>query len=316
MKLRLISISFRLFIFSTITIVLFSCKHSAHVPEPPADAESIRRMQKLGLFLSKFKMLPKRLQQLDFINTDSTLIKIDNPADTGFIGYGAAYGMLADTSRFYALLWYSSDADQAGLKLTTINKTGKKLDEQWLTISFPGDDCGYDWQGAAFLKPDGTIFIRDSTVTYDCDNGIPPESDRNHEIDTMDVKISPSGKIEFSEIRRTVLDKAPEISGGWWQPHNAGNKFIFNANNTFCKGYVGLNKPHITGTYTFHGLNGVLTFNDWQQMDLRYCPGPPDKKYAEGIWIYNEKLKHNSKTYYADSTWFVREQGQCSCSGQ
>jgi hypothetical protein len=193
-----------------LVLILFlyaSCNNSASKSKSTnSRTGSTGRKPGLSHFLSKFRLLPAENLRLEFIMSDTNYVPLHEATDTLFTGYGFAYGMLNDTSRFYGLLWYSSGADMPGLKLTTFNKLGEKMDEQWLTKDFPGDDCGHEWYGYVFIKPDMTILMRDSIVTYDCDNGIPPRSTWKHQLDSTDAKVRTNGEIEFSKTRQTQID--------------------------------------------------------------------------------------------------------------
>ena len=171
--------------------------------------DSVTRKAGLAPFLSKFKILPNEVLKLNFDGYDTSLTKLDAGSDdTLFIpncAMGLSYGILADTSKFYALLWYAG-VENGALEFTTLDKKGNRIDERQPATGLYGSDCGYYWFGKVFIRKDMTILTRDSLVTFNCDSGVPPETFWKHELDSMDGSINQYGKIIFGKVRQTKLD--------------------------------------------------------------------------------------------------------------
>ena len=193
--------------------ILNSCNRTNtaanHLQVASSNEELETRKREFPKFLSKFRMLPKKEFELSPTGIDTSLATLDDDSsDTLFINYnnGAPiYGMLADTSKFYALLWYAM-VENGALTLTVIDKAGNKLDEKQLFTGLYGWDCGYNWYGRIFVKKDMSIVLRDSIIIFECDSGIPPESTWKRELDSVDVTIIPNGKLQFSKVRQTKLN--------------------------------------------------------------------------------------------------------------
>jgi len=215
-------------VFLAITLFIFySCSNSpqsAPVPATaPAAAGAVINTVKADLpikdFIKKFKIVPfpfyylgwarneyytSRSFELNFNSTDSLFYeKADGPV------YG--YAMLADTSKFYSLIFFGT-ADDIFPVLVTYSKTGKQLSRETLIVHGCGSDCGLKYCSyTAQINKDLGIYIAD-TVKYEgmCDSAdnITPNSDstfiyaKRGQVDkTGTIKLGEEATQRFKGIR-------------------------------------------------------------------------------------------------------------------
>ena len=189
--------------------VLFSCGNE---PKPSNDVVVVKEEQPalpIREFIKKFRIIQtpffyqnaqnERLQSQSFeLKNNSIDTLFHNVPDNAPV-YG--YGMLADTSGFYSLI-YLQAADDLYPVLYTYSKTGKLLSEESLIVRGCGSDCGLKYcSSTAFINKDLSIYMAD-TAYYEgmCDTAgnYSPNSDSTF-IYSKTGSVDKSGKIKMSE---------------------------------------------------------------------------------------------------------------------
>jgi hypothetical protein len=132
---------------------------------------------------------------------DTLFYKIENDE----IVYG--YGLLADTSNYYSLLYFGQ-ADDIYPMLATYSKKGQLISKSNLLVNGCGSDCGLKYCSySALIKKDFSIYIAD-TAKYEgiCDSlgNYSPNSDSTF-INSKTGKIDKSGNIKLeAETRQSI----------------------------------------------------------------------------------------------------------------
>ena len=131
---------------------------------------------------------------MNFNSTDSLFYKReDGPV------YG--YALLADTSKFYSLIYFGTAEDIYPV-LVTFSKTGKQLNKETLIVHGCGSDCGLKYCSyTAQINKDLGIYIAD-TLKYEgmCDSAdhFNPNSDSTF-IFAKTGQVDRSGTIKLGE---------------------------------------------------------------------------------------------------------------------
>jgi hypothetical protein len=201
--------------------LLFSCGNEPKTK--PANEVVTVKDEQPGLpikeFIKKFKIIQTPFRYFGGNagqNYESQLFELKkNSIDTLFhpvpsdaAAYG--FGMLADTSNFYSLIYFHS-ADALYPVLYTYSKSGKLIGEESLIVRGCGSDCGMSYcSSTAYINKDLSIYMAD-TLHYeencdDADNVIPVDSTF---IFSKTGSIDKSGKIKMSEEKeqRTATKK-------------------------------------------------------------------------------------------------------------
>lgn len=120
-------------------------------------------------FLSKYRILalPLIVKRCEFSPVQSQLPELNQNSDTLFIRNGSSnfcYGLLADTSKFYAVLTMAP-GDCFGPLLTTFTKDGKRISKAGIDIGRCG--FGEDFICSEFMKinESGEIYVADTIST-------------------------------------------------------------------------------------------------------------------------------------------------------
>jgi hypothetical protein len=195
-----------LFAFSL--FLLFSCGNE---PKPANDVVVVKEEEPalpIRAFIKKFKIIQtpffyqnaqnEQLQSQSFeLKNNSIDTLFHNVPDDAAV-YG--YGMLADTSKFYSLIYLQS-ADDLYPVLYTYSKAGKLLSEESLIVRGCGSDCGLKYcSSTAYINKDLSIYMAD-TLYYEghCEHGddfVPGDSTF---IYSKTGSIGKSGKIQMSK---------------------------------------------------------------------------------------------------------------------
>lgn len=156
-------------------LVLFSC---ANNPQSPAGAvvESEQPTLPIRDFIKKFRIIQPPFYYLGWMENDRYLrqsfVLKKNSIDTMFYKlpdddlpvYG--YGMLADTSAFYSLIYFET-ADDNYPVLVTYSKSGQQIGEQGLVVRGCGSDCGLKYCSyTAQIDKNYSIYLAD-TLHYE-----------------------------------------------------------------------------------------------------------------------------------------------------
>ena len=168
------------------------------------------KINSLKTLINSVPLLPNDTYTLSFeLPVNAKLYQVKEGTDDTLFFYPmtAVYGLLPDTSKFYSFLSYAP-IENGALTLTNIDKTGKVLDSKQLSTDQYGSGCGYEWFGQVFVRTNAKFLMRDSLITYNCDSiGPLPEEYWKHEIITRTAENSEDGRITFSEIKRTTVNK-------------------------------------------------------------------------------------------------------------
>ena len=132
---------------------------------------------------------------------DTLFYKLENDE----IVYG--YGLLADTSNYYSLLYFGQGDDVYPM-LATYSKKGQLISKSNLLVNGCGSDCGLKYCSySALIKKDFSIYIAD-TAKYEgmCDSlgNYLPNNDSTF-INSKTGKIDKSGNIKLdAETRQRI----------------------------------------------------------------------------------------------------------------
>jgi hypothetical protein len=189
--------------------VLLSCGNE---PKPAKEAAVVKEEQPalpIREFIKKFKIIQTPFYYLGGyagINYEKQLFELKkNSIDTLFHNvpndapvYG--YAMLADTSKFYSLIFFHA-ADDLYPVLYTYSKSGQLLSEESLIVRGCGSDCGLKYcSNSARIDKNFSIYLAD-TVYYEgtCDSAGNYTTGDSTFIYSKTGSIDKSGKIKMSE---------------------------------------------------------------------------------------------------------------------
>jgi hypothetical protein len=100
----------------------------------------------------------KKLFKIDVKSVDSLFFKGENDDEL----YG--YGLLADTSKFYPIIYFAQGEDMYPI-LVTYSKTGEFISKETLIVNGCGPDCGLTYCSyTALIKKDLSIYLADTTI--------------------------------------------------------------------------------------------------------------------------------------------------------
>jgi hypothetical protein len=90
--------------------------------------------------------------------------------------------------------------------LTTFTSSGKIIDKRNIFVSTCGGvDCGYSFENGTIIKKDFSIYAYCHKTHYECDSlDIEIPESKYENIDFIEGKLLPNGKIEMSEIKTKI----------------------------------------------------------------------------------------------------------------
>jgi hypothetical protein len=160
--------------------------------------------------LKKFQLLklPLRIREGE-IDTKGLTYTVDknSKSDSLYIDiFCIYYGMLPDTSNYYALV-VLTPADNIVPSLIIFDKKGEKISEEALTVrgcgGGPGIDCHLP---TTIINNDLTIFCADTIKSVLIDNnGKPIDSTLKYYCEYKTGKINSTGKITLTEEKTKIL---------------------------------------------------------------------------------------------------------------
>jgi hypothetical protein len=203
-------------LFTCLVLLLASC--STHPPE----ASSPKASPAFYTFISKFKVLslPLKLDN-DSINGPHQNYKQMDTEDTLFIHepYTLLYGLLPDTSNYYAVIILGA-SDALTPLVVTFDKNGKRISESSLMLGLcSGAGPGYGPCSAyCRIGVDYSIHGVDSVFVTAFDTGAIAGT-KQIQCDFKDGRILPDGKIalreshfgKYLELTSSVFDKQGSI---------------------------------------------------------------------------------------------------------
>lgn len=160
--------------------ILFSCQNNPKTSASDPVTHNKTPSFPIHDFIKKFRILQPPVYYLGWMENERYLkqsfVLQKNSIDTLFHSlsddlpvYG--YGMLADTSAFYSLIYFETAEDHYPV-LVTYSKSGQQLCEQALVVRGCGSDCGLKYCSyTAHIDKNASIYIAD-TVRYEgsCDS--------------------------------------------------------------------------------------------------------------------------------------------------
>ena len=201
------TLNIRLFAYLFTAVFFASCAPAA----PKISPEEMARRQAFSALLKKFKpigypvhlrtldMSMDNVPQLDFKSADTLFLKTEE-------GMLWCYGLLPDTSQYYALLYFTP-ADVSQPALATFTKTGVKISDTHIAVGGCGSDCGFECNETVWIKNDRSIYSADSITTNDCDdNGnVIPGTTKKYVVYKTGM-LEQSGKITLTEEMKKDLE--------------------------------------------------------------------------------------------------------------
>lgn len=169
------------FIFYLVFLfVLYACGNAPKSTNASAVVKNEQPSLPIRDFIKKFRIIQPPFYYLGWMENDRYLRKSfvlkKNSIDTLFHKlpddlpvYG--YGMLADTSAFYSLIYFET-ADDNYPVLVTYSKNGQQISEQGMVVRSCGSDCGLKYCSyTAQIDKNYSIYLAD-TVHYEgmCDS--------------------------------------------------------------------------------------------------------------------------------------------------
>ena len=147
----------------------------------------------------------KNLFEIDKHSIDTLFFKGENDD----ILYG--YGLLADTSNFYSLLYFGQ-AEELYPILVTYSKSGQLINKETLIVNGCGPDCGLTYCSySALIKKDYSIYLAD-TAKYQgiCDSlgNFLPNSDSMF-VNSKNGLVDKNGYIKLDKEKRQATKNSP-----------------------------------------------------------------------------------------------------------
>jgi hypothetical protein len=175
-------------------LLLISC--SRH--QPTTEQENPRSDYFKNTFLKKFKIigLPCEIGEGKRIYTAKLLSTDPGTLDSLFIQSSSllCYGLLADTSRFYTLVFYAPAVTYVPI-LSTFDKLGNKIFDYGIDFGcWDGGPGEYDCEGHLLIDKEMNLNFEHVITCYDCDS---TSSKPIQYIDKRKGKIESDGQIEL-----------------------------------------------------------------------------------------------------------------------
>jgi hypothetical protein len=190
-------------------LLLYACGNN---PKSTNSSEVVKVQQQespIKGFIRKFKVLPFPFYYLGWarndyykdqsfeLNWNSTDSLFYTKSDVPVYGYA----MLADTSKFYSLIYFET-GDEIYPVLVTYSKNGQQLSKEALLVTGCGSDCGLKYCSyTAQIDKGFSIYIAD-TLKYDgmCDStgNYAPDSDSTF-IYSKTGQVNKTGVIKLGE---------------------------------------------------------------------------------------------------------------------
>jgi hypothetical protein len=199
--------------------VLYSCGNEPRSPGVSAVVQNEQPTLPISDYIKKFKIIQQPFYYLGWAQNERYLkqsfVLKHNSIDTMFYNLPAdlpvyGYGMLADTSSFYSLIYFET-ADDNYPVLVTYSKSGQQLSKEGLIVHGCGSDCGLKYCSyTAQIDKNFSIYMAD-TVHYE---GMCDSADKYTPVDSTFIysktgAVDKSGIIKLSEEVEQRKGKVP-----------------------------------------------------------------------------------------------------------